>query len=474
MFGSQNQSSCQPRLGPDAGKTHPGGTVGESRMFQGEGAPSRTSLASSHGFQPSGAFAAPQQAPYNRAPHGSASRPAPRASSRQALHAMPAFSAAPQPSTSGWVPPGPPPPRSRHDSSGSESEASESESVSASRDTASARLADLIYEVCPASRPLFDAKAPRYEFEAWFGQPEASAFRQLFRMYPRVAEVLEEVAARSESLARRSRPLSRVIPARARAYAMADDAIFTSSQPVNSAFSQLVGSRSLGARRCGSITFSEMERLERLFQGQLEVTSSSLWLMSGILAVLKRDGFQPSDPSLFNSGTTGLGNLVLSRRDSLLADVRSTVPAEEVARLRYSPLPETVSIFPSPLLDSALTTMRAAANDALVHRTFHTPRIPQKPAADGGSVGSSSTGSAQASSSGASRPAQKQSSTSSASGQSSKKGKNRKGKAPFSSSSGGSGRSRGKGVVVACLLHTQEVPGSIPGRGSYLRQVSLH
>ena len=30
------------------------------------------------------------------------------------------------------------------------------------------------------------------------------------------------------------------------------------------------------------------------------------------------------------------------------------------------------------------------------------------------------------------------------------------------------------GVVLACLLHTQEVPGSIPGRGSYLRQVSLH
>ena len=30
------------------------------------------------------------------------------------------------------------------------------------------------------------------------------------------------------------------------------------------------------------------------------------------------------------------------------------------------------------------------------------------------------------------------------------------------------------GVVVACLPHTQEVPSSIPGRGSYLRQVSLH
>ena len=135
---------------------------------------------------------------------------------------------------------------------------------------------------------------------------------------------------------------------------------------------------------------------------------------------------------------------MLSRRDSLLADGRSTVPAEEVARLRYSPLPETVSIFPSPLLDSALTKMRAAANDALVQRTLHPPRIPRKPAAAGGSAGSSTAGSAPAGSSGAC-PAQKQTSSSSPSGQAGKKRKNRKGKAPFSSSSGGSGCSGGKG-----------------------------
>ena len=107
---------------------------------------------------------------------------------------------------------------------------------------------------------------------------------------------------------------------------------------------------------------------------------------------------------LASQGCTALGNLVLSRQDSLLADVRSTVPAEEVARLRYSPLPETVALFPSPLLDSALTKMRAAANDALVQRTLHPPRIPRKPAAAGGSAGSSASGSGQAGSSGA-RPA---------------------------------------------------------------------
>ena len=70
-------------------------------------------------------------------------------------------------------------------------------------------------------------------------RPEAAASKQRFRLYPRVAEVQEEVAVRSGALARRAKPLSRVIPARARAYVMADDAVFTSSQPVNSAIAQL-------------------------------------------------------------------------------------------------------------------------------------------------------------------------------------------------------------------------------------------
>ena len=51
----------------------------------------------------------------------------------------------------------------------------------------------------------------------------------------------------------------------ARSYALADDAVFASSQPVNSAFAQLTGSRVLASRRWGSVSFSDMERLERMF-----------------------------------------------------------------------------------------------------------------------------------------------------------------------------------------------------------------
>ena len=267
-------------------------------MFQGEGAPSRTPLVPPyHDYPLHHDSRAPPPEQSGRAMSRSPPFAAPRASTRQAPRPPPAFEAPPQPSTSGWVPPGPPPPRSRHDS-----EASESKLVTSARDSASASLADLIYEVCPDSRPLFVPKALRCGFEAWFGQPEAAASKQRFRMYPRVAEVQEEVAARSESLARRSKPLSRVIPTRARVYALADDAVFASSQPVTSAFAQLASSRVFGSRRWGSVTFSDVERLERLFQGQLEVTSSSLWLMSGILAMLKRDRFQPSAPALFQHG----------------------------------------------------------------------------------------------------------------------------------------------------------------------------
>ena len=74
--------------------------------------------------------------------------------------------------------------------------------------------------------------------------------------------------------------------------------------------------------------------------------------------------------------------------------------------MRYSFLPETASIFPHTLLDSALLKMRAAASDALVQRTLHPPRIPRKPAAAGQSGGSSTARSGQAGTSGASAGAE--------------------------------------------------------------------
>ena len=354
------QLSSQPRLGPDAGEPHPGETACESRMFQALGVPSRTSLVPprvNHPLDQDNRAPASEQLGSARAPPPfTAPGAAPRPSASQAPPQPPPRyeDPPPRPSTSGWVPPGPPPARSRRDSrSSSELEASEADSSVYIRDPASSRLVDLIYEVCPDSRPLLDTtRPPRCGFEAWFGKPEATASKQCFRLYPRVAEVQSEVAARSESLARRTKPLFHVIPSRALQYAVADDPVFASSLLVNPSFAQLAGARAVGSRHWGSITFSEMERLERLLLNQLEVTSSSLWLMFGILAMLKRDDFQPSDSTLFNSALSsvsaalsrqactaaaGSGFMCAKRRESLLAHTTLPVPEAQRRSLMVAP-----------------------------------------------------------------------------------------------------------------------------------------
>ena len=210
-------------------------------------------------------------------------------------------------------------------------------------------------------------------------------------------------------------------------------------------------------KRSVSLSASQVSSMETMLSGIGEVASWLDWWLSTCggyrdhLPIEVRADFERLMISgsralefLASQGCTTLGNLVLARRDALLADVRGTVPDEEVARLRYSPLPQSAAIFPHALLDSTLLKMRAAASDALVQWTLHPPRIPRKPAATGQSSGSSTARSGQASTSGASQ-AQKQSASSSASGQSGQGKKKGRGKAPFSSSSRGSGRSGGKG-----------------------------
>ena len=210
-------------------------------------------------------------------------------------------------------------------------------------------------------------------------------------------------------------------------------------------------------KRSISLSASQVSSMETMLSGMCEVSSWLDWWLSTCggfrdhLPIEVRADFERlmilgsrALEFLASQGCSTLGNLVLARRDALLADVRGTVPAEEVARLRYSPLPQSAAIFPNALLDSALLKMCASASDALVQRTLHPPRIPRKPASAGQSSGSSTARAGQAGTSGATQT-QKQSASSSTSGQSGQGKKKGKGKAPFSSSSRGSGRSGGKG-----------------------------
>ena len=142
---------------------------------------------------------------------------------------------------------------------------------------------------------------------------------------------------------------------------------------------------------------------------------------------------------LGGQGVKALGNPVLSCQDSLLLDVRSTVPAEEVTHLRRSPLLSSASIFPSPLLEAALIKMRAASNNALVQKTLHPPWIPKKFAPVQGKASSASSSADRGGNTPVVPRSQQslQSTPSLSSTSLGRSNKGRKGKAPFSQATGG-------------------------------------
>ena len=102
-------------------------------------------------------------------------------------------------------------------------------------------------------------------------------------------------------------------------------------------------------KRSVSLSHSQVSSLETMLSGVCKVTSWLDWWLStcggfrehlpdevrGNFERLMLSGSRALE-FLGNQGVTALGNLVLSHRDSLLLDAWSTVPAEEVARLRYA------------------------------------------------------------------------------------------------------------------------------------------
>ena len=139
-------------------------------------------------------------------------------------------------------------------------------------------------------------------------------------------------------------------------------------------------------KRSVSLSASQVSSMETMLSGMCEVASWLDWWLStcggyrDLLPIESRADFERLMMSgsralefLASQGCTALGNLVLSRRDALLADVRSTVPAEEVARLRYSPLPLSASDIPGRLSSGSSLAARGRG-DACQRSLRNRPR----------------------------------------------------------------------------------------------------
>ena len=103
--------------------------------------------------------------------------------------------------------------------------------------------------------------------------------------------------------------------------------------------------------RAGSVTFSDVEGLERMSRTVVGGFSQSYWLLSSLLSQLKQDGYQPSEPSLFDKTIQSLSSLmalqtslvsgmtdflIVKRRESFLAHVSVPLSAPQKHELQVS------------------------------------------------------------------------------------------------------------------------------------------
>ena len=249
-------------------------------------------------------------------------------------------------------------------------------------DRAFARLVDYIYERFPHSEPQSAApSAPRCEYEAYFAvadPPEPA--RKFMRLYPRVSEIQKSLHDYAANLSRESRPLFGVLPSRRRAFSIGDEPDFCRQRFINSDFARICRSKSVAKSRMASVSLADLERLDRVPRMILAGDSQCYWFLSALLIQLKEDGYQPSNPSLFDKSISSLSSalatqtnvtsclsefITAKRRESYLSHSSFTLPESLKRELLVAPGTGSL-LFNQPLLSSAIENMK---EDSLLSST---------------------------------------------------------------------------------------------------------
>ena len=255
-------------------------------------------------------------------------------------------------------------------------------------DRAFARLVDFIYGRFPHSKPQSATpSAPRCEYESYFAvndPPEPA--RKFMRLYPRVSEIQSSVHDYATNLSRESRLLFRVLPSRQRAVSIGDDPDFCKQRFLNSDFSRICRSRSVSKSRMASVSLADLERLDRVARMILAGDSQCYWFLSALLVQLKEDGYQPSNPSLFDKSISSLSSALATqtnalaylsefvttkRRESYLSHSSITLPDSLKRDLLVAPGTDSL-LFNQPLLYAAIENMK---EDSLLSSTSSLPSI---------------------------------------------------------------------------------------------------
>ena len=200
------------------------------------------------------------------------------------------------------------------------------------------------------------------------------------RVYPRVSEIQTSVHDYAANLSRESRPLFRVLPSRRRAVSIGDDPDFCRQRFLNSDLARICRSRSVSKSCMASVSLADLERLNRVARMILAGDSQCYWFLSALLVQLKEDGYQPSNPSLFDKSISSLSSalatqtnataclsefIMTKRRESYLSHSSVTLPESLKRDLLVAPGTDSL-LFNQPLLSSAIENVK---EDSLLSST---------------------------------------------------------------------------------------------------------
>ena len=217
------------------------------------------------------------------------------------------------------------------------------------------------------------SKRKRSAFEQ-FWQPEdppASPFHNL-TWFERISEILSETDEHLLSHIAKGRQDRFLLPKRKNIYKVSGDTADGEAATLNVSVSDLYQYIPKTNRQVG-MTVSEVAALESTLRYQLEVMSHSMWVMSGLMGMIRSEGFAPKDPNLFNSFVNslsmGLAQLASSsaqgvafteqkRRAFYVSHLPSHYPEEARKRLLRAPIFKSGDLFAEEEVNRLLQVSR--------------------------------------------------------------------------------------------------------------------
>ena len=163
--------------------------------------------------------------------------------------------------------------------------------------------------------------------------------------------MVAKIQERAQRLAHESKSAQKVIPLRRCVFPVADEQDYATPKWLNPDFARVTRNKSISKSRAGTVSFSDMERLERTSRTIVGGFSQEYWLLSSLLSQLKQDGYRPLDPVLFDktiqslsasmalqtSLASGMTDFVVSkRRDSFLSHVSVPMSAPQKRELQVA------------------------------------------------------------------------------------------------------------------------------------------